>query len=248
MTPLDFDALKDMQNSANDLLHSPLVQQALVHRHEEKWVSDVSESSLRILEVCGISKDVLLLVKEHLQELQFTLRRASIGEPGIEGKITAFNCYRKKLKKETLKCLKWLKGMKTEKIMTSMKDQKLTLVVDVLREVRMTSISTVESLLSLISSPWLDYSRTGKRSFMSKLVHVNLQNNSSDHDMYYDAMVLQSANKRLAGVQMAIEDLEVELECMFRRLIHTRVLLLNIYTYQLGTPNQLASSKSFRYI
>ncbi|KAJ1427606.1 hypothetical protein SESBI_09492 [Sesbania bispinosa] len=227
MAPLDFDALKDMQNSANDLLHSPIVQQALVHQREEKWVNDVSESSLRILEVCGISKDVLLLVKEHLQELQFTLRRASIGEPGIEEKITAYNCYRKKLKKETLKCLKWLKGMKCNTITLHplMKEQKLTLVVDVLREVRMASISIVESLLSLISSPWLD-SKSGKRSLTSKLVHLSLK----DSVDIYDAMVLQSAKKRLAGVQIAIEDLEVELECMFRRLIHTRVLLLNILT------------------
>ncbi|XP_027362430.1 uncharacterized protein LOC113870033 [Abrus precatorius] len=227
MAPLDFDALKELHNSANNLLHSPMVQQVIIHQREEKWVNDVSESSLRMLEVCGISKDVLLLVKEHLQELQFTLRRASIGEAGIEEKITAYNCYRKKLKKETLKCLKWLKGMKCQTVTTHtpMKEQKLVLVVDVLREVRMTSISIVESLLSLISSPWLD-SKPGKRSFTSKLVRLSLQNS----DDVYDAMVLQSANKRLAGVQMAIENLEVELECMFRRLIHTRVLLLNILT------------------
>lgn len=236
VAPLDFDALKDMQNSANDLLHSPMVQQALIHqREDQKWVNDVSESSLRILEVCGISKDVLLLVKEHLQELQFTLRRASIGEPGIEEKITAYNCYRKKLKKETLKCLKWLKGgmKKSETVITNMnppimKEEqiKLALVVDVLREVRVTSVSIVESLLSLISTPWLDSTKSSgtKRSFfVSMFVPVSLQNSD-------DIMVLQSANKRLAGVQMAIEDLEVELECMFRRLIHTRVLLLNILT------------------
>ncbi|KAG5074001.1 hypothetical protein JHK84_055232 [Glycine max] len=56
-------------NSANNLLHSPMVQQAIVHQIEEKWFNDVSESSLRMLEVCGISNDVLLLVKGHLQEL-----------------------------------------------------------------------------------------------------------------------------------------------------------------------------------
>ncbi|KAK7310249.1 hypothetical protein RJT34_07645 [Clitoria ternatea] len=231
MAPFNFDALKDLHNSANDLLHSPMVKQAIVHQREEKWVNDVSESSLRMLEVCGISKDVLLLVKEHLQELQFTLRRASIGEAGVEEKITAYNCYRKKLKKETLKCLKWLKkGMKKSQKVSRVHpptklEQKLMLVVDVLREVRMTSISIVESLLSLISSPSLD-SQTGKKSFTSKLVPVSFQNS----DDIYDVMVLQTANKRLAGVRLAIEDLEVELECMFRRLIHTRVLLLNILT------------------
>ncbi|KAK7407795.1 hypothetical protein VNO78_09881 [Psophocarpus tetragonolobus] len=228
MAPLDFVALKDLHNSANNLLHSPMVQQAIVHQREEKWFDDLSESSLRMLEVCGISKDVLLLVKEHLQELQFTLRRASIGDPGMEEKIASHNCYRKKLKKETYKCLKWLKGMKSQTVTMHppMNEQKLVLVVDVLREIRMTSICIVESLLALVSSPWLD-SKSGKRSFTSKLVRVSLH---CSGDMVYDAMVLQSANKRLAGVRMAIEDLEMELECMFRRLIHTRVLLLNILT------------------
>ena len=69
MAPLDFVALEDLHNSANNLLHSPMVQQAIVHQIEEKWFNDVSESSLRMLEVCGISNDVLLLVKGHLQEL-----------------------------------------------------------------------------------------------------------------------------------------------------------------------------------
>lgn len=45
-----------------------------------------------------------------------------------------------------------------------------------------------------------------------------------------DVMALQSANKRLEAVEIAIEDLEAELDCMFRRLIQTRVSLLNILT------------------
>ncbi|KAL3009618.1 hypothetical protein AAZX31_07G093700 [Glycine max] len=167
MAPLDFVALEDLHNSANNLLHSPMVQQAIFHQIEEKWLDNVLESSLRMLEVCGISKDVLLL---------------------------------------------WLKkGMKSQKATMHppmINEQKLFLVVDVLREVRMTSICIVESLLSLVSSPCL---------------HCCL-----DDMIYYDAMVLQSENKRSAGVRMAIEDIKVELEFMFRRLIHTRVLLLNI--------------------
>ncbi|KAJ0086684.1 hypothetical protein Patl1_09430 [Pistacia atlantica] len=103
MAPLNFNALRDLHNSANDLLHSPVIQKALVHHRQEKWVNEVSEASLRMLEVCGISKDVLLLVKEHLQDLQSTLRRVIIGESDISAKIAAYNRYRKKLKKQTLK-------------------------------------------------------------------------------------------------------------------------------------------------
>ncbi|MED6217457.1 hypothetical protein PIB30_118467 [Stylosanthes scabra] len=224
MGALDFNGLKKLQNSANEVLHSAVVQESVV---EEKWLNEFCDSCLRMLEVCGMSKDVVVLVKEHVQDVRFALRRASIGEAGMEDKMAACDSYRKKLKKEILKCLKWFKA---KTLFTNpnliMKEQKLMLVVDVLREVRLTSISIVESLLSLISTPWLDSSKSSsstsswRRSLFPSKVVVVLD----------DGMVLQSANKRLAGVHMAIEDLEVELECMFRRLIHTRVLLLNILT------------------
>lgn len=241
MGRLNFEALRNLQNSANDLLHSPIIQRALIDHRQEKWVHEVSEASLRMLDVCGVSKDVLLLVKQHLQDLQFTLRRVSIGEfSDVERKIAAHNCHRKKLKKETLKCLNSLKGMKGKSIISDpnkapVDQYNLMVAVDVLREVRVTNISIVESLLSLIAKPWLDHhkSATNKGSINininilgSKFKHVSGQ---SLYDIG-DAMELQSANKRLKAVEITIECVGVELECIFRRLIHTRVALLNILT------------------
>lgn len=227
MARLNFNALRDLHNSANDLLHSKMIQQALIHQGQEKWVNQVSEASLRMLDVCDISKDVLLLVKEHLQGLQFTLRRVIIGESDISNKIAAYNCYRKKLKKETLKCLHSLRGMKNKSLASDVSpiEPNLVLVVDVLKEVRVTAISIVESLLTLISTPWLER-KSAKASFAGKFIR------SSEHSLYdiSDEMALQSANKRMEAVENAIEVLEIELDCMSRRLIQTRVSLLNILT------------------
>ena len=227
MTNLNFNALRDLHNSANDLLHSPIIKRALVHQGQEKWVHQVSELSLRMLDVCGISRDVLLLVKEHVQDLQFTLRRVSTDEAGIGTKIAVYNRYAKKLKKETLKCLHSLKGMRNKSITSDISpiDDNLLKVVDVLKEVRVTAISVVESLLSLISIPWLER-KSAKESFASKFMRSSCQ---SFYDIS-DELALQSANKRLEAVEITIEYLEAELECMFRRLIQTRVLLLNILT------------------
>ncbi|XVF35861.1 hypothetical protein REPUB_Repub19eG0007800 [Reevesia pubescens] len=228
MANLNFNALRDLHNSANNLLHSPIIKRALGHQGQEKWVHQVSESSLRMLDVCGISRDVLLLVKEHVQDLQFTLRRASTDEADIGTKIAVYNRYAKKLKKETLKCLHSLKGMRNNSTTSDISpiDDNLSMVVDVLREVRVTAISVVESLLSLISIPWLE-KKSAKGCFASKFMRSNCQ---SFYDIISDEMALQSANKRLEAVEITIEDLEAELECMFRRLIQTRVLLLNILT------------------
>lgn len=220
----NFDALRDLHKSANDLLHSPEIQQVLVHKKQEKWLHEVSEASLRMLDVCSISKDVLLLVKEHLLDLQFTLRKVTVGEPNVDTKIAAYNHYRKKLKKETLKCLRSLKEMRNKAMISDMShiDHNHMVVVEVLREVRDITISIVESLLSLISIPWVDQ----KGSFGSKLLRSSGQNLYD----FCDETALHSANKRLEAMEIAIEDLEVELECMFRRLIPTRVSLLNILT------------------
>lgn len=233
MDRLNFEALKDMHNTANDLLHmySPMVQHAIVDHRQEKWVSEVSEASLSMLDVCGISKDVLLLVKQHLQDLQLTLRR--LGESDMGDKITAYNSCRKKLKKETVKCLNSLKGTKIKSIISEITpvDHNLTVVVDVLREVRVTTMSTVESLLSLIAIPWLDRKsiRIKGTSFASKL--MGMRTSSCQTSSYlYDVCEEKSAEKRLEAVETTIEYLEVELECMFRRLIQTRVALLNILT------------------
>lgn len=226
---IDFNALRDLHNSANDLLHSPVVQKALLHQGHEKWVHQVSESSLRMLDVCGVSRDVLLLAKDHVQDLQFALRRVgSDVESNIGTKIAAYNRYRKKLKKETVKCLQLLKGLKYKAISPSdisPADQNLTVVVDVLREVRATTISTVESLLSLFSIPWLER-RSRKGSFGLKMIGSGFR---EEYDIS-DELAVQSANKRLEAVEITIEDLEAELDRMFRRLIQTRVLLLNILT------------------
>ncbi|XP_009618838.1 uncharacterized protein [Nicotiana tomentosiformis] len=105
----NFDALRDMHNSANDLLlHSPLIKREIAHHGQEKWVLEVSETSLRMLDVCSTTKDVILLIKDHLYNLKSTFRRIIFGE----NKFAAYHCQRKKLKKEILKRLHSLKGMK----------------------------------------------------------------------------------------------------------------------------------------
>lgn len=226
---LDFDSLRDLHNSANHLLHSPIFQQSFLHRGQEKWLHEVSEASLRMLDVCGISKDIILLVKEHLQDLQFTLRKVSItGEDNVGEKIAAYNNIQKKLKKETSKCLRTLKAIKHKCFISDVKDENLMVVVEVLKEVKVTAVSMVESLLSLICIPWLNQ-KASKGSFPFKLM-ILMSNQSMCEEDLWDEAAVQSASKRLEAVELAIEDLEDELECMFRRLIQTRVSLLNILT------------------
>ncbi|MCD7462922.1 hypothetical protein HAX54_049634 [Datura stramonium] len=228
----NFDALRDLHDSANNLLHSPLIKREIAHHGQEKWVHEVSETSLRMLEVCGTTKDVLLLVRDHLHDLKSAFRRISFGDNKFS---VSFHCQqRKKLKKEILKRLHSLKGMKSSKSSlgsNQISDGKnnLMVVVNVLREVKVAIMSTVESLMSLMSMPSPNNKKSNSKGYFfgSKLMRVN----SFSSWGKCDAMTLQCVNKRLEAVDIAIEDLEGELECIIRRLIRTRVSLLNILTF-----------------
>ncbi|KAL3734354.1 hypothetical protein ACJRO7_023669 [Eucalyptus globulus] len=228
MALLNFEALRDLQDFANDLLHSPTTQQALLHHCHERWIDDLSEGSLTMLDACGMSKEVLLLVKEHIQDVRSSLRRAPNGELGNESPVAGYHPRRKNLKKVTVKCLRSLKGSKDKfsNLDLSPVNHTLNIVPEVLREVRATVIAVVESLSSLISVPWLDR-RSGKGFSATKLMFSGGRNACS----VWDVTTLQGTEKRLEEVEIAINNLELELDCMFRRLIQTRVSLLNILSY-----------------
>ncbi|WOG97733.1 hypothetical protein DCAR_0417074 [Daucus carota subsp. sativus] len=230
MSHSGFEALKEIHDIANNLLHSPAIKQALVQNQQEKHVHEISEESLCMLDACGTTKDVLLLVKDHLHQLQSTFRRISIGETtATENKLAGFYIHRKKLKNELLNCLRSLKGLKNNCITNSDSDgpidPNLVVVVNVLREVRVSAISIVESLMSLMSMP-SPVCKSNRGSFRSKFMRVN----SLSLWENCDRKTFQTGNKILEAVEIAIEDLEAELECIFRRLIQTRVSLLNIFT------------------
>ncbi|KAL2499256.1 hypothetical protein Adt_24806 [Abeliophyllum distichum] len=226
MSRANFDALKDMHDSVNDLLHSPMTKQKFVHHGEEKWVHEVSEASLKMVDACGATKDVLLLVKDHLKELQSTFRRISVNETTAVGnQFAVYHHHRKTLKQAILKRLQSLKGMKNKNIAAAADHCSLVVVVNVLKEVKATTLSIVESLNSLISMPKPNR-KSDKEAFKFKLTRVN----SLSLWGKCDISTIQTAIKRLEAVEIIIENLEAELECMFRRLIRTRASLLNILT------------------
>ena len=186
-----------------------------------------------MLDFCGTTRDILLLVKGHLQDLGHIFRRA---RPKInngldfEAQILAHVLYRKKLKKEVGKCLRAIKTMKDKYFITDLSqvDQNLIVVAHVLREVRGVTVSTLESLLNLISLPTTISITHNQTSFASKFIPIVRCQRLLER---CDSMEIQMANKLLEEVESAMEVLEVELECIIRHLIHTRVLLLNILDY-----------------
>lgn len=228
MAQINFEGLRELHDCANYLLdHCPKTRESLSQQGQEKWTEQVSEASLRMLDICNVSKDVMTLVKHSLQDLQLTLRGNESSD--VNEKIAAYNRYKNKLKKETLKCLNCLKSMKGSSggrgRVAMQIEQNLLFVAEVLKEVRRVVVMMVESLFSLGCIPWLE-----KRSSKGSLSSIFTIRSSYWLDDVWDETAVQSATTRLEAAEIAVEELEIELESIFRRLIHTRVSLLNILT------------------
>jgi len=228
----NFSDLRDLHKCANDLLHSAQSQQVLnLHHPQDQMMSlvrEVSDASLKMLDLCGATRDTILAVKDHFQDLQQIFRRAKIEGSDFDAQISAHGLSRKKLKKGISKCMKDIKGLMKSKYFTSdlsLIDHSLIVVVHVLREVRGATLSILESLTSLIDLPaTITVLHSQRSTFASKLMCRGMLLERCD------SMEVRMANTKSEQVQKAIEGVEVELECIIRRLIQTRVLLLNILT------------------
>uniref|UniRef100_A0A7N0URE9 Uncharacterized protein n=1 Tax=Kalanchoe fedtschenkoi TaxID=63787 RepID=A0A7N0URE9_KALFE len=225
MSPsLSFEWLALSQNNANELLQSASVREALVSHRHEMWVCEISEASLTMLDLCGTTKDILLLMKSHLQLLRSKNRRqcliAASKKENAAPNLT-------KLKKEISKCLRSLRCVKKKPaaadIATACRDS-MVVVVGMLRDVRLACIAVLDAIFSLVSAS-LDEGSSSRGSVRSLLLCGRCKIMSEEA-----AVVMADKRVELEALGMGGEEVEDELECTFRRLIQTRVYLLNILT------------------
>nr|KYP66096.1 hypothetical protein KK1_012380 [Cajanus cajan] len=186
--------LQDLHECVEKLFQLPLTQEALHHESQEKWVDELLNGSLRVLDVCTATKDSLLHTKECMRDLQSIMRRRKGGEVA---EIKKFLTSRKALMQfisgtTQSKSSSWIlvsKLMQTKKVGCS----------------QLADESEFSQLDEALQSCML--SQTSKFENMNKL------------------------QNQLEKVESLTQDLEEGLEFLFRRLIKTRVALLNILNH-----------------
>ncbi|CAI0469082.1 unnamed protein product [Linum tenue] len=185
-------SLQDLQDCVEKLLALPLNQQALVQ--DQKFLNQMLDGSLRLLDFCNTTKDALSLMKESVFELQSVLRRRVQGGLHLNDVKQYITC-RKTVKKAIQKALKNLKGVECSSIQRR-------------------------------PSGW---------SLVSKLMHQRKVANEQEEEEKKEGILGSKTNKYekvqsdLKDLEMCIEDLEEGTECLYRRMIKTRVTLLNIF-------------------
>ncbi|XP_010277251.1 PREDICTED: uncharacterized protein LOC104611750 [Nelumbo nucifera] len=246
--------LGDVYECVKDLLHLPSTQQALFQFPDQKWVSEVLDASVKLVDVCGTTRDLLLLMKQSVQDLQSGLRRRKCTEESsLQFCINAFISARKKMKKDIIKGLEALKQMENKlgsSPLIGVEDH-LSMVARVLKQVCVITISIFHSLLTIMSVS-MSKRKSSAWILVSKFVHkeqTTYEGNQNKNDVEsVDATIhaiskrisrkdcdiekkMEKAKTRLDSLEVTIEDLESGLECMFRHLIQMRVTLLNILAY-----------------
>ncbi|KAF9682128.1 hypothetical protein SADUNF_Sadunf05G0076000 [Salix dunnii] len=245
-------SLGEIYKCIEDLLNLPVTQQALLQHQNEKLVDDMLDGLMRYLDICGKTRDAALLMKESIRELQSALRRSKAGgELSIQSNVNAYFSARKKMKKEVAKSLASLKhadNIFEGSLLLSPSDHLLSAIVRVLREASLITVSNLSSLLLFLSVPMLK-PRRSKWYLVSKLVHKGVlacegqQENLNELESVdaaladlvvpnsgkdFEARDIHSVQKRLETLHTSIEEIENELDSLFKHLIHARVSLLNI--------------------
>ncbi|CAM8920650.1 unnamed protein product [Rhodiola kirilowii] len=213
-------SLQDLHDCLCSWMLFPETQQALAKQCHGKWVDEVLDGSLRLLDVCGTAKESLSMTKECTQELQTSLRRK-----GSDAKEAGrYLVCRKAVKKLIQKVLR-------KQITT--KEQDSFFVVSMLREVEQVTLSVLESLLSFVSGP-KDKSLVSKLMNVSKSTCPETANEFEQIDAAMQSIVKHKASGinniqvDIADLGSSIQDLESGIDCLHRHLIKTRVTLLNI--------------------
>ncbi|XVF00792.1 hypothetical protein REPUB_Repub04eG0032100 [Reevesia pubescens] len=107
------NGFQDLYDCVAKLLQLPLSQPTLAQKKKE-WVDELLDGSLKLLDLCGNAKDVVLQTKESANELQSVLRRRKSGELELVSEVRKYLTSRKVVKKTIHMALGNLKGIQTK--------------------------------------------------------------------------------------------------------------------------------------
>ncbi|XP_060199917.1 uncharacterized protein LOC132628186 [Lycium barbarum] len=233
------DGLKKLYDCVDGVLKLPITQQ--VHEKHAKLLEQVSDVSLNVLDTCSITKDAFSQMKESVQLLESSLRRARGGESNLSTQVDAYMASNKKLNKVICKCFKDLKQKENNQSIV-IEDSDFTSLISLVKGVEGFSLIVLESTLSFISHPKMRSSRASSWSLVKMLKPKRVSCEGIDisevEKIHMELLLLRnekidqsqilSALKKLQAFESSIQQVEESLGAIFRLLLKNRVSILNI--------------------
>ncbi|EYU17526.1 hypothetical protein ABFS82_03G079100 [Erythranthe guttata] len=219
-------SLTNLHEGINDLIQMPSIQQTL---SQGNWINELLEGSLKLVDLCAISREIVSLTKESVQDLESSIRRNKT-KTATSSDIGAYVASRKQIAKMVNKSIKNLKSFNHKSTIDNelwrmMKEAEshdlsvLKSVLILLSGENEKSSKTSWSLLSKFTST--QNSRVNSESGAEDLSSLNIQKSTKNIDS-------KNLLKQLKSSEMTIQEIEEGLESLFRSLVKTRVSLLNV--------------------
>ncbi|CAA0828708.1 Arabidopsis protein of unknown function (DUF241 [Striga hermonthica] len=233
--------LESLYDCVDNLLLLPHTNQIFTRQRHEKWVEQILDGYLGLVDACATAKDFISQSKEYISNLLSVLRRKRGSED-----LTEFISSRKTIKKQIQKSLRKIESYKKNSsvLKTGEKDQETIAIISVLREAESITLDLIEELLSSVSRS-KDGLRISKWSLVSKVMgsrkvlcheHKSSMLEFEDLDAWLSRFVskcetgskIEELKQQLREMELVITVIEEKLECLFKRLIKSRVSLLNM--------------------
>ncbi|XP_021755432.1 uncharacterized protein LOC110720686 [Chenopodium quinoa] len=196
--------LNDLYKCVEEFLQLPQNQKTVSQSQQ------VLDGSLRLIDICSTSRDVLAVSKEQIQNIQSVLRRRCSGELDITNEVTEYLKTRRASKKTIKKCLKDINAVEPVAIEGMLKD------------VQALTAEVFNSLLSYIGgsqkSSWSFFSQRSEKKAATSFDAI-------------DALLVKKVNvdmSQLLNLESEIQEIDEVLESLFRHLVKTRSTLLNV--------------------
>ncbi|KZV20094.1 hypothetical protein F511_00951 [Dorcoceras hygrometricum] len=235
--------LVNLQEALKNLIQIPTIRQALSYNQFGTRINEILEGSLRLVDLCGFSREVVCLTKESLQELESSIRR-NRGETATANDVKSYLASRKNINKVVNKYIRNLKSFNQNSTALLEEDNDLKTIIKVLKEMEAISTSVLKSVLLLLCgvnerskqrnwvllskfTPKTDQLCSGTYEESGSVDLFNLHNIRGSMKCT-DNLAVQKILKKLKESEMTIHELEDGLEALFRSLVKTRVSLLNI--------------------
>ncbi|KAL3641079.1 hypothetical protein CASFOL_016047 [Castilleja foliolosa] len=224
-------SLRDLHDGINNMIQMPSIQQALSLEQGQTWINELLEGSLKLVDLCGVSRDIVQLTKESVQDLESSIRRNKVETSATSAGINAYVASRKKIIKMVNKCNKNLKS-------SSNQDSKaLPTIGAMLKEAESFDFSILKSVLTLLSGEnnKKSWSLLSKFTQSSSTVHFELAQ-AEDLcllNIHKSRKSIDNKNmlNQLKTSEMTIQEVEEGLDALFRSLVKTRVSLLNVLSH-----------------
>ncbi|EYU17529.1 hypothetical protein ABFS82_03G078800 [Erythranthe guttata] len=220
-------SLKNLHEGINDLIQMPSIQQTLSH---ENWINELLDGSLKLVDLCALSREIVSLTKESVQDLESSIRRNK-AETATSADVSAYVASRKKITKMVNKSIKNLKSFNKSTtdndLLTMLKEAEshdLSVLKSVLILLSGENEKSSKTSWSLLSKFTTQNSRVHSESVAEDLSSLNIEKSTKNTDS-------KNMLKQLKSSEMTIQEIEEGLEALFRSLVKTRVSLLNVLSH-----------------